>query len=125
MGDNGEVIAAINTAVGQLRTDVKTDISAVRSDVKDEIATVHGRISELSRTTGEFEKKAIEKLAKIEQFQVDCPIDDVAERLIDAEKDARDAKREARRLSVLIAGGISSVIAGAGVLTRWLGGGDK
>ncbi len=104
MSDNGEVLKRIDG----LRTEMKTDFG-----------TVHSRISKLSADTGEFKLEVTKTLAKIEQIETTCPIRDVQVTLRDCEATAKDAKREARRISALIAAGISAIGAAIAAAIGW------
>lgn len=86
------------------------EIRGVRGDVKE----VHSRVSSLQHDTGEFKLKVTETLAKIEQIESTCPIKEVELMAREAQTTADDARRESRRVSAIIAAGISSVIAGIG-----------
>lgn len=85
------------------------------------VANVERKVDRLVESTGVFEKDTIKALAKIEQLELDCPINSVQAAAYQARDLAREAKHiaeaskaENKRLSALISTVITTI--GGGIM---------
>ena len=103
-------------------------LQAVR-DVKESVGHVNRKVDQLRHDTGEFKLEATKVLTRIEYIETNCPIRAVEAKLgqveqiaVEAGTKAEDAKSEAKRISTLIAGAVSTVIGAAAGALGYKGG---
>lgn len=83
------------------------------------VEKVGKKVDDLAKTTGVFILSSTDRLARIEEKEMSCPINTVVDTLRDVEKSAEEAKRESRRTSALIAAGIGGVWTALLAAFRW------